>query len=109
MYTTKIIELMNIDHFRKLVKKHKARIRISPHAFKHLSTVQRKLFGEEELSNILLKEKPKIVGLQRNGRYAIFYRRKWGYIRIILEIKEQNIEIITFINTANIPNLKNEN
>lgn len=44
--------------------------------------------------------------MQRNGRYAAFYRRNWGFLRIILEIKDPKLEIITFINTETMPNLK---
>jgi len=104
--TTKIIEEISVGRFKEIVNKHKNNIRLSYHALTHLSNAQRKVFKEEELINPLLREKPVGVGLQQNGRYAVFYRRKSGYLRIILELKETKIEIITFINTDNIPNLK---
>lgn len=52
------------------------------------------------------QEEPRGAGLQKNGRYAAFYGRKWGFLRIIFEIKDAKLEIITFINTENMPNLK---
>ncbi len=55
---------------------------------------------------MIIKENPQGIGLQRNGRYAVFYKRKEGFTKIICEIKRNNFEIITFINTDNMPNLK---
>ncbi len=106
MNTTKIIEEVNVSYFKEMVDKYKSRIIINPHALDHLSNAQRKLFKEDELINTLLNEKPCGVGFQKNGRYASFYRRNWGYLRIILNTTESKLEIITFINTENIPNLK---
>lgn len=106
MITTKIIEEVSKTKFKQIIDRYKSNISINHHALTHLSDAQRKIFNEEDLINPLLKENPVGVGLQRNGRYAVFYRRKFGYMRLILEVKETKIEIITFINTDNIPNLK---
>lgn len=105
MNTTKIIEAVSTNGFKQILSNYKNKIKVSPHALDHLSDAQRKVFKEEELVGILAKETPKGVGLQRNGRYAAFFRKKWGYIRIILELKEDRLEIITFINTDTMPNL----
>ena len=111
MNTTKIIKEVSLEEFNELILEYKDRIVVNPHALDHLSDAQRKVFKERGLIDILLKENPRGVGLQRNGRYAVFYRRNWGFLRIILEIKEPKLEVITFINTEAIPNLKrlNEN
>ena len=105
MNTTKIIEAVNSNRFKQIISDYKTKIKVSPHALDHLSDAQRKLFKEEELIDILTKETPRGVGLQKNGRYAAFFRKKEGYIRIILELKEDRLEIITFINTDTMPNL----
>ena len=111
MNTTKIIKEISFEEFKDIVSKYKDKIEINPHALDHLSDAQRKVFKEQGLIDTILKENPRGVGLQRNGRYAVFYRRNWGFLRIILEIKEPKLEVITFINTEAIPNLKrlNEN
>ena len=112
MNTTKIIESISIPRFKQIISDYKSKIKISPHALDHLSDSQRKVFKDEDLINPLLKENPRGVGLQRNGRYAAFFRRKEGFLRIIFEVKTDKLEIITFINTDSIPNLKrldNEN
>ncbi|MFX1453074.1 MAG: hypothetical protein ACFFCM_19725 [Promethearchaeota archaeon] len=105
MNTTKIIESIDVARFKRIVNKYKSNTYISPHAFDHFSDAQRKVFKEEELINTLLKENPRGIGLQRNGRYAVFYRRKWGFLRIIFALKKERLEIITFINTETMPNL----
>lgn len=88
-----------------MIDRYKSKIEINLHALDHLSNSQRKLFKEGELISPLLNETPCGVGLQKNGRYAAFYRRNWGYLRIILSITELKLEIVTFINTKDIPNL----
>ena len=85
MNTTKIIEEVPLEKFKDIISKYKSNIAVNPHALDHLSDAQRKIFKEQELIDTLLKESPKGVGVQRNGRYAAFYRRSWGFLRIILE------------------------
>ncbi len=106
MNTTKIIKEVNLGDFKKIISKYKDNIYANPHALDHLSDAQRKVFKEQGLIDTILKENPRGVGLQRNGRYAAFYRRNWGFLRVILEIKDPKLEIITFINTETMPNLK---
>lgn len=106
MNTTKIIKEVSLEEFKDILSKYKDNIYINSHAFDHLSDAQRKLFKEQELIDALLKENPRGIGLQRNGRYAAFFRRNWGFLRIILEIKDPKLEIITFISTETMPNLK---
>ena len=106
MNTTKIIESVNISRFKEIISEYKSKIKVCPHALDHLSDAQRKVFKEEYLINTLLRENPRGVGLQRNGRYVAFFRRKEGFLRIIFEVKKDRLEIITFINTDYMPNLK---
>ncbi|MCH8003013.1 MAG: hypothetical protein IH934_00140 [Nanoarchaeota archaeon] len=106
MNTTKIIESVSIQRFKDILSKYKSKIKVGPHALDHLSDSQRKVFKEEDLINILLRETPRGIGLQRNGRYAVFFRRKEGFLRIIFEVKKDRLVIITFINTDYMPNLK---
>ncbi len=79
---------------------------ISQHALDHLSDAQRKLFDDAQLIGPLSKENPRSIGLQKNGRYAVFYRRKKGYLKIIINIKQDKLEIVTFMNTDTMPNIK---
>lgn len=111
MNTTKIVKDVNKEAFKSIISKYKGNIKASPHALFHLSDSQRNVFNEKDLVKFLLNEKPESIGLQRNGRYAVFYKRKNYYLRIILEVKPSQIEIVTFINTETIPimkRLKNE-
>ena len=106
MNTTRIIKEFDKSKFKSIIKKYKNNIYVSPHALDHLSNAQRKLFKEDELKDIIIKENPRGIGLQKNGRYSAFYKRKEGFMRIILEIKYPKLEIITFTITDYMPNLK---
>lgn len=106
MNTTKIIESISLFRFKKIISDYKLKIKVSPHALDHLSDSQRKVFKEGYLVDTLLTETPRGIGLQQNGRYAAFFRRKEGFLRVIFELKDDRLEIITFINTDYIPNLK---
>ena len=94
MNTTKIIEVVSISQFKQIISKYKSKIKVGPHALDHLSDAQRKVFKEEDLINILSKENPRGIGLQRNGRYAAFFSRKEGFLRIIFEVKRDRLEIV---------------
>ncbi|MBI2147796.1 hypothetical protein HYU19_04975 [Candidatus Woesearchaeota archaeon] len=106
MNTTRIINEISIDEFITKLSGYKKGVVISRHALDRLADTQRNLFKEEELRKILLNETPHKVGIQKNGRYASFYRRKEGYLRIIFSFKETRIEIITFINTNYLPSFE---
>src|SRR3990167_8110962 len=105
MNTTKIIESVSLSRFKEIISIYKSKTKVSPHVLDHLSDSQRKVFKEEYLIATLTRENPRGVGLQRNGRYAAFFRRKEGFLRIIFELKNDQLEIITFINTDYVPNL----
>ncbi len=105
MNTTKIVKKIENDEFRRIFRRYNPNIKVSPHAFDHLSDAQRKIFAEQDLINILTKESQVGGGMQKNGRYAVFFKRKKGYTRIIFGLSDSTLEIITFINTENIPNL----
>ena len=105
MNTARIIERVDNEQFNRITDKYQSNVYVSPHALDHLNNAQRKVFKETDLINILVKENPVFVGLQKNGKYAAFYRRKWGYLRIIFCVAPNRLEIVTFINTENIPHL----
>ena len=109
MNTTKIEEWIDLEEFKELISNHKSNILVSPHALTHLSIAQRLIFNESELINPIMNERPEKVGKQRNGRYAAFYHRKNGYLKIILERKTQKLEIITFINVDIVPSITKKN
>lgn len=106
MNTQKIIERIDKDQFKELVSKYKTKIFVGGHALEHLSMGQRKLYEEDNLKNPLLKEKPVEIGLQKNGRYAVYYTRNKGFLKLILSIMDNRLEIVTFINVETIPNLE---
>ena len=101
--STKIIKEVKFEDFKNTLSKNN--IFVSNHALDHLSQAQRNIFKKEDLIKILTKEKPIKIGLQKNNRIAVFYRRKDYYIKIIIAIKRNKTEIITFINTTHIPHI----
>jgi len=112
MNTTRIVKKIDKSSFKDMIDKYKTNIDIDPHALDHLSEAQRGVFSPENLKKMVLNENPVGVGLQKNRKYSAFYRRKEGYIRIVLNITKSKAEIITFLYTEHIPHLdrlKNEN
>ncbi len=105
MASTRIVKKEELLSFQELVDKYKNDVKVDPHALFRLSEAQRKVYKEDSLIAILVKEKPASVGIQQNGRYAAFYRRKEGYLRMVLAIHQTHIEIITFFATDNLPNI----
>ena len=105
MNTQKIVENIGLDEFAELVKKH--RLVVGAHALDHVSDGQRKIYDEDTLMHAVSKERPAGVGLQKNGRYAVFYRRDDHYLKLIIALTENGtLEIVTFINPADIPYLE---
>ena len=106
MNTTKIVQEISVEEYTEILSRYKDKIVISPHALDHLSLAQRNVFKYNELISTITKEKPRCVGLQKNGRYAVYFRRSEGFQKIIFEAKPYELEIITFMNTDTFPNLK---
>lgn len=101
IYSTKPIEEVDKKIFKDVLADKE--ILVSPHALDHLSRGQRKVFKEQELIDILRRETPRKIYLQNNGRYATYYRKSDGFRKLILDIKDKNLMIITFIDVLEIP------
>jgi len=104
MNSTRIIEKLTYDILKD--KMCGLDIVVGAHAFDLLSESQRKLFKDEELIRTLKREKPILAGLQKNGYYSTYFRRKNGYLKIIFNIKPTKIEIVTFMYPPNIPSIR---
>ena len=106
MVSTRIAKKIDYFEYKSLIERYKNKIEINPHAYFRLNQSQRKVYKDDYLISILKEEQPSLIGIQQNGRYAAFFRRKEGYLRIIFQIKKNNnIEIITFFITDNLPNI----
>ena len=107
VHTTRPIEEIDKLRYAELIK-NKA-IEVSPHALDHLSEKQRKVYKEQDLIQMVEKETPRRFYLQRNGRYAGYYRKSDGYRKLVLEIEQKGILIITFMDVLEIPRVNIEN
>lgn len=106
MVSTRIIKKVDYFEYKSLIERYKNKIEINPHSYFRLNQAQRKVYKNGHLINMLKEEKPSLIGIQQNERYAAFFRRKEGFLRIIFQInKDKNIEIITFFITDNLPNI----
>ncbi len=107
IYSTRAIE--EVDRIRfKDITSNKC-IEVSPHTIDHLSDAQRKVFKEEELIYMLKRENPRKIFLQKNGRYASYYRKSDGYRKLILEIEDSKIIIVSFMDPPEIPKIRFKN
>jgi len=104
VYTTRPIKIITNIELNELLKNLK--ITLSSHALDHLSIGQRKLFKEQELTNVILRETPRKIFLQENHRYAVYYRKRKEYLKIIIEIEPIKAVIISFMNLPTIPRIK---
>lgn len=106
MNTTKIIQEISQEEYDEIMSSHKDQIHVSNHALDVLSLSQRKVFKPEDLISMLLNDKPAAIGLQRNGNYAVYFKTGDGYRKVIFNVKPSRLEIVTFMNTDGMPNLK---
>ncbi|MBU0460453.1 MAG: hypothetical protein KJ597_00595 [Nanoarchaeota archaeon] len=102
---TRIIKEVDYFEFRLLIDKSKGKIKVNPHAYFRLSEMQRKVYKDETLLEMLTEEKPAFIGVQKNKNYATFFSQKQGYLRLIFKVTKENIEIVTFYITDNIPKI----
>ena len=71
IFTTKPVQELDYLEFKEIIRD--KNLVVSPHACDHLSTMQRKIFKEEELIQAVKREIPRRIYLQRNGRHAAYY------------------------------------
>lgn len=95
----KIKRKISVNDFVTIIRKYSpGNIEDSGHTFKRLSQRQRELFTIEEVRNILLKDKPFLVGVQENSNHAVFYKYQGKNLRIIIKLESQKVKIVTFDN-----------
>ena len=101
---------IEVKEFLDLLESYsKDKIECTKHTFFRLSEKQRKIFKSEGILKYLLEQKPILVGIQRNGAYAVFYDyNENDVIRIVLDIKPNKIEVVTFyiIDKKQVPIIK---
>ena len=101
--STRIIKRIGKDEFQDMVKNKEFQVR--DHVLNHLLLGDRGLLTTKSILITLMKEKPRLIGLQKNGNIAIFYRRSSGHLKIIIKVTNAKIIIKTFINVKTIPSL----
>lgn len=94
---TKIEKRVKIEEYLKIIKKYsKEEVECTEHTFFRLSQKQREIFTCKELKKVLLTQKPFFVGIQYNKNYAAFYKYQNRNLKIILNIIDRKINIVTF-------------
>lgn len=94
---TKIKKIVDVDEFIKFLKEYKPeQIECTSHTFFRLSEKQRKIYTCEELKRILINEKPFLVGFQYNENYAVFYKHQNKNLKIIVNLEDRKVKIVTF-------------
>jgi len=94
---TKIKKKVKIEEFLDFLKDYKPeQIECTHHTFFRLSEKQRKIYTCDELRRILAKEKPFLIGIQYNGNYAVFYKYNNKKLKMIINLDNRKIKIVTF-------------
>ncbi len=94
---TRIKKRIDTKQFINLVKRYqRGQIECTEHTFFRLSEKQRKIFTCDELKRVLVEKIPFLVGLQHNQNHAVFYKYQNKNFKIILNINDRKIKIVTF-------------
>ncbi len=94
---TKIKKKVGIKEFLDFLKDYdKENIECTDHTFFRLSEKRSKTFTCDELKRVLIKETPFLVGLQNNDNYAVFYTYNNKNLKIIVNLGNRKIKIVTF-------------
>lgn len=98
VYGNKIKKRINVKEFLDIISEYtKDQIECTEHTFFRLDEKERKIFTCDTLKEYLFHETPILVGIQYNGNYAVFYKFKNKFLRIILDILiARKINIVTF-------------
>ena len=101
---------IKVNNFLDIIKNYsRESINCTDHTFFRLSEKQRKIFICDKIRDYLLLEIPRLVGIQYNRSYAVFYKyQKKRFIRIILDVGLDKIEVVTFyiIEEYQLPRIK---
>ena len=110
MTSLKIVKTEDIDVFIERMKHYEYDdIECTKHTFFRLNERQRKVFNCGNIKEFIKEHTPKLVGIQNNGNYSIFYNYgRSKYIRIIISIKINIIRVVTFyiIDKDDMPRMK---
>ncbi|MBA3064644.1 MAG: hypothetical protein KJ646_02390 [Nanoarchaeota archaeon] len=94
---TKIEKKIDIKEFLDFINDYKEeQIECTEHTFFRLSEKQRKIYTCNKLKRIITKEKPFLAGIQYNKNYAVFYKYKNRNLKIIVNLDNTKIKIVTF-------------
>ncbi len=98
VYGNKIVKKVAVEDFLEIMKEYsKDQIVCTNHTFIRLSEKQKKEFTCELLQEYLFHEIPIQVGIQDNNNYAVYYKYKDTFMRLILDIVvARKINIVTF-------------
>jgi len=106
VYGNIIVRKVEIKDFLNLIRDYKAeQIECTEHTFFRLSDAQRKILKCEKLKEYILYEEPILVGIQKNGNHAVFYKHEKKVMRMIIDIQHQKINIVTFYFTNQLPRI----
>lgn len=103
------IELkIDINEFLDKIKDIKEEeIITTEHTFFRLREKERKVFKERIIKEYILGDRPILVGKQYNGNYAVFYKYGTDMLKLILDIHQKSLSIVTFylIDNKQIPRI----
>lgn len=104
----KIKTKIESDKFLERVREYeKEDIESTKHTFFRLNEKQREIFNEGKIKEILINEIPILAGIQYNNLWAVFYKYKKDFLRIIIDIQLNKIYIVSFylIDKTQIPRI----
>lgn|SRR3989344_3703397 len=93
----KINKKVDVEEFVRFLKEYNIKlVECTHHTFFRLSEKQRKIYTCEELKRIIFEMKPFLVGFQYNENYAAFYKYGDKNLKMIINLGDRKIKIVTF-------------
>lgn len=95
--STKIQKRVDTEEFTGFIKEYpEEQIECTKHTFFRLNEKQRKIYTCQELRKILTQEEPFLAGFQNNGNYAVFYKYQNKNLKMIVNLENRKVKIVTF-------------
>lgn len=94
---SKIERIMAIEDFLKIIEDIKEeQVFLTEHSIARLKEGERNVFKERVIKEYVLTKTPIMVGIQRNGVYAVFYQVGRDLLKVLLDIQPSNLRVVTF-------------
>lgn len=100
----RIERVIQVEDFLKIIEHiGEEQITTTGHTFLLLEEGERNVFKERVIKEFIRTKVPVLVGVQRNGLYAVFYRNEKELLKLVMDIRPDRIQVVTFHTEDHLP------